>query len=68
MLTSGNHREAAEQALASAQRNPVLSVTETFLAAQVHALLAIEQRVSELLGAHAQHLFVQEPRAQPELV
>ena len=45
------HREAAEQALANAQRNPVLSAEQSFTAAQVHALLAIEQTMRELLAA-----------------
>jgi hypothetical protein len=45
------HREAAEQSLRDAQRNPVLSAEQSFAAAQVHALLAIEQRLGELLAA-----------------
>ena len=45
------HRDAAEQALVDAQRNPVLSAEELFTAAQVHALLAIEQRLGELLAS-----------------
>lgn len=44
------HRDAAEQSLVEAQRNPVLSAEELFTAAQVHALLAIEQRLGELLA------------------
>ena len=44
------HRDAAEEALANAQRNPVMSAAEHFAVAQVHALLAIEQRLSELVG------------------
>jgi hypothetical protein len=44
------HREAAEQSLADAQRNPVLSAEQSFTAAQVHALLAIEQTMRELLA------------------
>jgi len=43
------HRDRAEHSLADAQRNPVLSAAELFNAAQVHALLAIEQRLEELL-------------------
>jgi hypothetical protein len=43
------HREAAEQSLVDAQHNPVLSAEQSFTAAQVHALLAIEQRLGELL-------------------
>jgi hypothetical protein len=43
------HRDCAEHSLVDAQRNPVLSAQESFAAAQVHALLAIEQRLEELL-------------------
>jgi hypothetical protein len=45
------HRVAAEQALAAAQHNPVLSAEQSFTAAQVHALLAIEARLEELVDA-----------------
>ncbi len=45
------HRDAAEQSLVDAQRNPILSAEELFTAAQVHALLAIEQRLGELLAS-----------------
>jgi hypothetical protein len=45
------HRAAAEQALAEAQHNPVLSAEQSFTAAHVHALLAIEARLGELLDA-----------------
>jgi len=44
-----DHRDAAEAALANAQRNPVLSAEQSFTAAQVHALLAIDERIGELL-------------------
>jgi len=44
-----DHREAAEEALANAQRNPIMSAGEHFAVAQVHALLAIEQRLGELV-------------------
>ena len=43
------HRDCAEHSLADAQRNPILSAAELFSAAQVHALLAIDQRLEELL-------------------
>jgi hypothetical protein len=43
------HRDCAERSLVDAQRNPVLSAQELFTAAQVHALLAIEQTLEELL-------------------
>jgi hypothetical protein len=42
------HREAAEHALASGQRNPILSADQQFAIAQVHVLLAIEERLGEL--------------------
>jgi hypothetical protein len=45
-----DHRDAAEAALANAQRNPVLSAEQSFTAAQVHALLAIDERLGELLN------------------
>jgi hypothetical protein len=44
------HRDCAEHSLSDAQRNPVLSAEELFTAAQVHALLAIEQRLEELVA------------------
>ena len=44
------HRDCAEHSLTDAQRNPVLSAAELFSAAQVHALLAIEQRLEELVA------------------
>jgi hypothetical protein len=44
-----DHREGAEQALADAQRNPILSAEQSFAVAQIRALLAIEQRLSELV-------------------
>ena len=43
------HRTSAERSLVDAQRNPILSAGELFAAAQVHALLAIDQRLEELL-------------------
>ena len=43
------HRDRAERSLVDAQRNPILSAQELFAAAQVHALLAIEQMLEELL-------------------
>jgi len=45
-----DHRAAAEVSLADAQRNPVLSAEQLFTAAQVHALLAIEEHLGELLN------------------
>jgi hypothetical protein len=43
------HREAAERALANAQLNPIMSSEQSFAAAQIQALLAIEQRLSEVV-------------------
>ncbi|HEY3673018.1 MAG TPA: hypothetical protein VGN51_18915 [Acidimicrobiia bacterium] len=45
-----DHREAAEAALADAERNPVLSAEQSFTSAQVHALLAIDERLRELVS------------------
>ena len=47
-----DHRDAAEQALADGQRNPVMSAEQSFAVAQIHALLAIEARIGELVDAH----------------
>ena len=48
-MTADAHRDAAEAALSLAQVNPVMSAGESFLVAQVHALLAIEARLGELV-------------------
>ena len=45
------HVQAAEQALADAHHNPVLSAEQSFQAAQIHALLAIEARLAELVAS-----------------
>jgi len=45
------HVQAAEQALADAHHNPVLSAEQSFQAAQIHALLAIEARLAELAAS-----------------
>lgn len=58
-----DHREAAEEALANAQRNPIMSAAEHFAVAQVHALLAIEQRLGELVVQRG----VLAPKANPLL-
>ncbi len=44
-------RVAAEQALSVAHTNPVLSGEQSCAVAQVHALLAIEQRLSQLAAS-----------------
>ena len=51
MTSVSTHRECAEEALAHAQSNPVLSAEQSFTAAQVHALLAIEQTLRDLVTA-----------------
>jgi hypothetical protein len=43
-------RTASEQALEAAQHNPVLSSDQACAVAQVHALLAIERRLAQLLA------------------
>jgi len=43
------HRAAAEHALADAQRNPIMSADQLFAVAKIHALLAIEERLGELV-------------------
>jgi len=62
------HREAAERALADAQRNPVMSAGESFLLAEVHALLAIEQRLGELVDGHVRRQAAGESSAESGLV
>lgn len=49
MPTADGHRDDAERALAGAQRNPILSADQLTQVALVHALLAIEQRLRDLL-------------------
>jgi hypothetical protein len=51
MNVEPNHRTLAEDALANAQRNPVMSAEQSFLSAQVHALLALESRLEEIVIA-----------------
>ena len=52
MASSETHRQAAEDALSNARRNPVMSAEQWFRAAQVHALLAIEQRLAQIADRH----------------
>ena len=52
MASSETHRQAAEEALTKARRNPVLSADQWVRAAQVHALLAIEQRLAQIVDRH----------------
>ena len=49
MPLSKMHREAAEAALDEAGRNPVWSADQWFRAAEIHALLAIEARLDQLV-------------------
>jgi hypothetical protein len=44
-------RAASARALEAAQRNPILSAEQSCAVAQVHALLAIERRLAQLLAA-----------------
>jgi hypothetical protein len=53
MASSEAHRQAAEEALSHARRNPVMSTEQWFRAAQVHALLAIEARLEQIVGLHS---------------
>lgn len=43
-------RQAAEAAIDAACRNPVMSVEQEFRSAEVHALLAIEARLGQLVS------------------
>ena len=56
------HRAAAERALAEAQRNPIMSAEQHFAVAQVRALLAIEQRLGELVDQHRSRTALQTQR------
>ena len=49
------HRTAAKQALADGQRNPIMSADQQFAIAQVHVLLAIEERLGELCDLSRLH-------------
>jgi hypothetical protein len=51
MSLAERHRQAAEIALKDATRNPVMSADQAFRAAEVHALLAIEARLGQLVDA-----------------
>ena len=50
------HREAAEAALMEARRNPVMSAEQWFRAAQVHALLALEARLAQIVDSRGDRL------------
>jgi hypothetical protein len=52
MSLAERHRQAAETALDAAQR-PVMSIEQAFHVAEVHALLAIEARLGQLVDACA---------------
>jgi hypothetical protein len=49
-MSSECHQRAAETALSEARSNPVWSAELWFRAAEIHALLAIEARLAELVG------------------
>ena len=51
MTVADTNRQAAEAALGEARRNPVMSPEQWFRTAEIHALLAIEARLSQLVGA-----------------
>ncbi len=55
-MDSRTHREEAEAALIEARRNPVMSAEQWFRAAQVHALLAIEARLAQIVESQADRL------------
>ena len=48
MTSPETHRQAAETALGEATR-PVMSVEQSFRAAEIHALLAIEARLAQIV-------------------
>ena len=48
MSASVDHRSEAEVALAHAQRNPIMSADQWFLSAQIHALLALDDRLGAI--------------------
>ena len=51
MRAPSDHRAEAESALANAQRNPVMSADQWFLSARVHAMLALEARLTDIASA-----------------
>ena len=50
-ISFDDDRAAAEQALGTARRNPILSAEQACAVAQVHALLAIERRLAQVFAA-----------------
>jgi len=60
-MASNTHRQAAEAALTEAHHNPVLSAEQWFRVAQVHALLAIEARLAQIVEHFA------DPREFPKV-
>ena len=48
MTTAETYRQSAEAALDEAHRNPVLSADQSFRAAEIYALLAIDARLAQL--------------------
>jgi hypothetical protein len=52
MASPETHRQQVETALGEARRNPVMSVEQWFRAAEIHALLAVEARLAQIVDAH----------------
>jgi hypothetical protein len=59
MVLADRHRDVAEAALSGARRNPVMSTEQWFRTGEIHALLAIEARLAQIVDHHA---------ARPDLV
>jgi hypothetical protein len=53
MSSPEGHRQAAEAALSEGRRNPVMSAEQWFRAAEIHALLAIEARLAQIVDRHS---------------
>ena len=62
MTSPETHQQAAEAALLEARRNPVMSADQWFRAAEIHALLAIEARLTQIIdGERYRHGLVAMP-------
>lgn len=61
MANDHEHRDEAERALEGAKRNPILSADQLMRVAQVHALLAIEQRMRELVAQRTDQAWIRRP-------
>lgn len=49
MVLTETHRHAGETTLLEGTRNPVMPAEQWFRAAEIHALLAIESRLGEIV-------------------